>query len=189
MVIACFAGSFEIVKFLLGRGVSRHDHNGFRRQGPLYVAAARNKFEICKMLLEHNFSGGQFTHLEMEDAVHVALENGNTKIFELLSGSNTHASHTIQRSSDAMQPVQFSAPNGGQTSTVQGQSFNSQTQCPAPLPGPFPSIPNLVLDNSNFSHFPLAVSEAPVGPAGGCPMHLNGGSGWGPRLDENQPIW
>lgn len=189
MVIACFAGSLEIVKFLLGRRVSQHDHNVFRRQGPLYVAAARNNFEICKMLLEHNFSGGQFTPLEMEDAIHVAAESGNTRIVKLLCGSNTHTSRTTQHSFDATQPVQFSGLNGGRISTFQEQSLNSQNQCPAPLPGPYVSIPNFLLGNSNLSNFPQAVSEATVGPDGGSPMHYDEGPYWDPSiLDENQPF-
>ena len=178
MVIACFAGSLEIVKFLLGRRVSQHDHNVFSRQGPLYVAAARNKFEICKILLEHNFSGGQFTPLEMKEAVHVATENGNTRIVKLLCGSNTHTSHTTQRSSDATQPVQFSASNGGEISTFQEQSFNPQNQCPVPPPGPYVSIPNFLLDNSSFPNFPQAASEAPIGPDGGSPMHFDEDPYW-----------
>lgn len=190
MVIACFAGSLQIVKFLLGRRVSQHDHNVFGRQGALYVAAARNNFEICKMLLEHNFSGGQFTPLEMKDAVRVAAENGHTRVFKLLCGSNTPTSHTTQRSSDATQKVRFSATNGGQISAVQEQSFNLQNQCPAPLPGPYVTIPNFLLDNGNLPNIPPAISESPVAADAGSPMHFDEDYYLDPSgLDENQTWW
>jgi Ankyrin repeats (3 copies) len=155
MFIACFVGSREIVEFLLLRGISQHDRGTFGNHHALYVVAARNHSEICKLLLEHDRTQGLFTPSETNEAVKVALENGHTKIFELLHGSTTHTTNPIQRLPDATQPCQSSEIEQKQTSFLPGYPSNPQTQCPPPptitsAPVPTPGYSSDTIDTPNF---------------------------------------
>lgn len=140
MAIACFGGSREIVEFLILRNVSPYDRGVYDGHGALYVAAARNHFELCKILLEYNRTPGEFTQREKSEAIRVAKENHHTKILLLLHGVTTHAANLIQYPPDSTQPGHPPEIEPGQASFVPGHPDGLQPQCP-----PWPTVTSTVV--------------------------------------------
>jgi hypothetical protein len=130
MAIACFGGSREIVEFLMLRNVSPYDRGVYYGHGALCMAAARNHFELCKILLEHNRTPGEFTQLEKNEAIRVAEENHHTEILLLLHRSTTHAANLFQYSPGSTQPDHSSEIEPRQASSVPGHLDGLQRQCP-----------------------------------------------------------
>lgn len=163
MVIACFVGSREIVKFLLLRGISPHDDGMIdSSRGALYVVAARNHVELCKVLLEHNRTQDQLTPHEMNEAVQVARKNQHTEILELLRGSTTHTENTFQRFPDGTQSGQWSERR--QTFPVPGYHGIPQSQCLPPPTVISTSVPAPVYQATNEDLFTLFPQGDWAGP-------------------------
>jgi len=130
MAIACFGGSREIVEFLILRDVSPYDRDVIDGHGALYLAAARNHFELCKVLLEYNGKPGEFTLLEKNEAVRVAKENRHTEILHLLLGSATHAANPTQFPLNATRPGHSSEIEPRQAPSFPEHPGSPQPQCP-----------------------------------------------------------
>lgn len=140
MAIACFGGSREIVEFLMLGNVSPYDRGVYDGHGALYVAAARNHVELCKILLEYNRTPGEFTQLEKKEAIRVSKENHHTEILLLLHAVATHAANPIQYSPDSTQPGHSSEIELGQASSVPDHPDGLQPQCP-----PWPPVSSTVV--------------------------------------------
>jgi hypothetical protein len=133
MAVACFGGSREIVEFLMLENVSPYDPNVYDGHGALYVAAARNHLEICKILLEYNRIPGEFTQREKDEAIQAAEENRHIEILRLLQRFTAQAANLIQYSPNSTQPGHSSETGRRQASSVPKQPDGLQPQC-SPLP-------------------------------------------------------
>jgi Ankyrin repeats (3 copies) len=129
MAIACFGGSREIVEFLMLQNISPYDHSVYDGHGALYVAAARNHLELCKILLEYNQTRGEFTQLEKNEAIRVAEESHHTEILRLLHRFTTHAANFFQYLPDSTQPGHSSEIEQGQASSIPEHLGGLQPQC------------------------------------------------------------
>jgi ankyrin repeat protein len=139
MAIACFGGSREIIEFLMLRNVSPYDRGVYDGRGALYVAAARNHLDLCKILLEYNRTPGEFTQLEKNEAIRVAEENNRTEILLLLHRFTTHTANLFQYSPDSTQPGHSSEVGLRQAPSVPENLDSLQPQCP-PLSTVSPTV-------------------------------------------------
>ena len=78
--IACFKGDLEKVKYLISVGADVNARNGFAFFGAIY---ARNKFEICKVLIGAGINVN-YTNEYGYTPLHKACSNADLDIIELL---------------------------------------------------------------------------------------------------------